>query len=148
MAHKTILLVEDNPDDVALAEAAFVRLTLEHRLIVAGDGEAALACVLHDPDRAGCPPPLPDLVLLDLKLPGVDGFEVLRRMRSHAVAAVLPVIVFTSSVEEHDVLTSYQLGANSYIRKPTDFDEFLAVLEQLVRYWFGLNQSANAEVQP
>lgn len=151
MDTKTILLVEDSEDDVALTEAAFARLGSSYRLMIAEDGETALEHLL-DPAR-GSPhggagtAQQPDLVLLDLKLPGVDGFEVLRRIRSNAGTAMLPVVVLTSSVEERDVLMSYRLGANSYVRKPVDFDEFVSVAEQLTRYWLSLNQAAPSEVR-
>lgn len=92
--------------------------------------------------------PMPDLVLLDRKLPGIDGFEVLRRIGADTCAGILPVVMLTSSIEERDVLASYRLGANSYIRKPIDFDELLSVLEQLVRYWLALNQPPPPEMQP
>lgn len=148
MAARTILLVEDSPDDAALAGAALARFRLGHQLAVAPDGEAALAYLLDDGLDSGRARPLPDLILLDLNLPGIDGFEVLRRIRADACAGLLPVVVLTSSVEERDLRTSYRLGANSYIRKPIDFDEFLPVLEQIVRYWLALNQPPPAEVQP
>jgi two-component system, response regulator len=148
MTPRTILLVEDSPDDVALAGAAFARLGLDHRLTVAADGETALEYLLHDGPGGDQVRPMPDLVLLDLKLPGIDGFEVLRRIRADPRAGILPVLMLTSSIEERDVLAGYRLGANSYIRKPIDFDEFLSVLEQLVRYWLALNQPPPLEMQP
>jgi two-component system response regulator len=135
---RTILLVEDNPDDLALAEAAFARLRVEHHLAHAGDGEQALAYLIGSGGGAGPVPP--DLVLLDLKLPGISGLEVLRRMRGAAPARLVPVVVLTSSIEEQDVRESYRLGANSYIRKPTDFDEFVAVLRSIIVYWLESNQ--------
>jgi len=146
MEPKTILLIEDSPDDVALTEAAFARLGLAHRLIVASDGESALDLLVPRTQGNG-PSELPDLVLLDLKLPGMDGFEVLRRVRGDARASLLPVVVLTSSVEERDVSTSYRLGANSYIRKPIDFDEFVPIAAQILRYWLGLNEPPALGVQ-
>jgi two-component system response regulator len=148
MTPRTILLVEDSPDDAALAEAAFARLGLDHHLAVAADGETALEYLLHDGAGGDRARSMPDLVLLDLKLPGIDGFEVLRRVRADARAGLLPVVVLTSSIEERDVVACYRLGANSYIRKPINFDEFVQVLGQLVRYWLALNQPPPPEMQP
>lgn len=142
---RTILLVEDSPDEVALAQAAFRRVGADHRLLVAEGGEEAIERLLGSGTSAE---PRPDLVLLDLKLPGVDGFEVLRRVRAHEHARLVPIVVLTSSVEERDVLASYRLGANSYVRKPTDFDEFLTVLERIVGYWVGINQPPAVDGRP
>lgn len=142
---RTILLVEDSADDRMLAEAAFAQLGFEHRLATAEDGEDALACLIGEDAARRVDP---DLVLLDLKLPGIDGFEVLRRLRADARGAFVPVVVLTSSVEERDVLQSYRLGANSYVRKPTSFEQFLSVLEDVVRYWFDVNQAAPTEARP
>ena len=141
MSARTILLVEDSPDDVALTEAAMQRLGSPHRLAVATDGEEALE-YLRSTEHA-----MPDLVLLDLKLPGLDGFEVLRRMRAGGRAVMVPVVILTSSIEETDVQASYSLGANSYIRKPTDFDQFVPVLAELVHYWLVLNQAPSGAGQ-
>lgn len=138
-ARKTILLVEDNPDDLALAQVAFNQLDLRHDLAFAEDGNEALEYVLGAPTAARREP---NLVLLDLKLPGIDGFEVLSRIRADVRGAVLPIVVLTSSLEEQDVMKCYRLGANSYVRKPTDFDEFVPVLGTIVRYWLNLNQPA------
>lgn len=136
---RLILLVDDNQDDRALAEAAFMRLGVDHELATAEDGESAVERVLAS---GGGTTLVPDLVLLDLKLPGIDGFEVLRRLRADRRAALVPIVVLTSSLEERDIQQSYELGANSYVRKPTDFDEFLPLLQDLVRYWLILNQGA------
>ena len=130
-----ILLVEDNPMDVDLTRRAFARRRLANPLEVARDGEEALACLARW--EAGEPPPL--IVLLDLKLPKVDGLEVLRRIKTHAQFRSIPVVVLTTSAEERDVRTAYQLGANSYIVKPVDFDKFLEVARQIELYWCMLN---------
>jgi two-component system response regulator len=143
-ARKTILLVEDNPDDLALAEVAFKQLDLRHDLAFAGDGNEALDYVLGGPSAKRREP---NLIILDLKLPGMDGFEVLSRIRADARGAALPIVVLTSSVEERDVSKCYRLGANSYVRKPTDFDEFVPVLGTIVRYWLELNQPAIPQVR-
>lgn len=139
MQSKTILLLEDNPDDAELARAAFARTAVDHSLIVIDDGVDALDYLLCRGPHAARPPAVPDVLLLDLKLPGIDGFDVLRELRSEERTAALSVVVFTSSVEAQDVSRSYELGASSYVRKPVDFDEFLRVAEQLLRYWLGLN---------
>ena len=140
---RTILIVEDNPDDLALAEVALAQLGFDYHLAVAEDGNEALAYVLGEAAGEGRHP---DLVLLDLKLPGLDGFEVLSRIRADTRRSGIPIVVLTSSIEEKDVSNSYRLGANSYIRKPTDFDEFVPVLGSIVRYWLELNQSPFHEV--
>lgn len=142
---KTILLVEDNDDDVELARAAFARCGVPLELAVVEDGAAALDYLFCRSEHAARPPEPPDLVLLDLKLPGIDGFEVLSRARAAPGLRGLPVVVFTSSVEEQDVARSVECGANSYVRKPTDFDEFVAGARQLAGYWLTLHVSP---VQP
>ena len=132
-----ILLVEDNPDDVELTLIAFRRSNLVNEVLVANDGEEALA-LLHG--TAGRPPaPLPALVLLDLKLPRVDGFEVLSRIRSHEATKLLPVVVLTSSAQERDIVQTYSSGANSYIVKPVDFEQFITSAQQIGMYWLMLN---------
>lgn len=133
---KALLLVEDNPDDAALAQAALESAGAGYRLEIAEDGEQALEKLSGTP--------LVDLVLLDIKLPGINGFEVLRRIRSDERTRHLPVVVLTSSIEESDVLRTYQLGANSYVRKPTDFDDFVPLLRELTHYWLRVNQPAEA----
>lgn len=132
-----ILLVEDNPDDEALTLRAFKQNHVANPVDVARDGAQALA---HLFPPAGVPaPPLPGLVLLDLKLPKVDGFEVLRRIRSTDRTRLLPVVILTSSKEEKDVITGYGLGANSYIVKPVDFAQFTDAVHELKLYWLVLN---------
>ena len=134
-----ILLAEDNPDDAELARMAFAENRLADRLVVAGDGVQAIEQLFGaGPDGDGHPR-LPQLVLLDLKLPRVDGLEVLGRIRADPRTRLLPVVILTSSDEERDVLQGYRLGANSYIRKPIDFDQFVTAVRQLGQYWLVLN---------
>ena len=133
MSDKTILLVEDNPDDEALTLRAFQKNNITNAVAVARDGAEALAYLSSGTD-------LPQLVLLDLKLPKVDGLEVLRRLRADARTRLLPVVILTSSTEERDLVESYRLGANSYVRKPVDFVEFVDAVRQLGLYWLLLNQ--------
>ena len=128
-----ILLVEDNPDDVALTQRAFERNNIENELLVATDGEQALHLLLEE----GV---LPALVLLDLKLPKVGGLEVLQRLRADERTSLIPIVVLTSSREEEDVLEGYRHGANSYIRKPVAFDAFLDAVRNVGLYWLLLNE--------
>ena len=132
---KLILLVEDNPDDVELTLRALKASNVANRVMVARDGVEALDLLL----TAGKLPRVPELVLLDLKLPRLDGLEVLRRMRADARTRLLPVVVLTSSTEEEDMVKSYSLGANSYVRKPVNFAEFANAVHQLGLYWLVLN---------
>jgi two-component system, response regulator len=138
--NKTILLVEDNPDDEALTLRA-VRKHMPHPIAVARDGAEALDFLfgtgLHACRDTSVPPLL---VLLDLKLPKVNGLEVLRRMREDSRTRSIPVVVFTSSTEEQDILDSYRLGANSYIRKPVDYGQFCEDMKQVMNYWLCVNQ--------
>ncbi len=129
-----ILLVEDNEDDIELTKRAFARVNLKNDVVVVKDGEQALA-FLASPDQV-----LPEIVLLDLKLPKIDGLEVLREIRRNERTRMLPVIVLTSSAEQRDIVESYRLGANSYVRKPVDFAEFVEATRQLGLYWLVLNQ--------
>src|ERR671931_1292749 len=127
---KVVLLVEDNPDDRDLALRAFQRHDLGGAVEVAADGQAALD-YLHRPGPDRQLRPLPDVVLLDLKLPKVDGLEVLRRIRASDRTRLLPVVMLTSSAEEQDLVQSYSLGANSYVRKPVSFTEFVDTARDL-----------------
>ena len=129
-----ILLVEDNEDDIELTKRAFARVNLKNDVVVVKDGEQALA-FLASRDQA-----LPEIVLLDLKLPKIDGLEVLQEIRRNERTRMLPVIVLTSSAEQRDIVESYRLGANSYVRKPVDFAEFVEATRQLGLYWLVLNQ--------
>jgi CheY-like chemotaxis protein len=131
-----ILLVEDNPMDVDLTVRAFKRRHVTNPIEVARDGEEALAWLGRW--EGGEPPPA--IVLLDLKLPKVDGMEVLRRLKGHPVFRTIPVVVLTTSAEDSDVQTAYHLGANSYIVKPVDFDTFVEVAAQIDLYWTILNK--------
>jgi two-component system response regulator len=142
MSDKIILLVEDNPDDVELTLRALKKNNIANDVVVAGDGEEALEYLTATGKYAGRPvAALPEVVLLDLKLPKAGGLEVLRSMRADPRTRLLPVVVLTSSSEETDVISSYQLGANSYIRKPVDFDQFVEAIRQLGLYWLVLNQA-------
>jgi two-component system, response regulator len=139
-----ILLVEDNPDDVELTLRAFRKSKVLNEIVVVRDGVEALDYLFSTGAFAGRDPNTsPEVVLLDLKLPKLDGLEVLRRMRGDERTRRTPVVVLTSSGEEKDILTSYDLGANSFVRKPVDFNQFLEAAQQLGLYWLVLNQRAN-----
>jgi two-component system response regulator len=141
MDNRTILLVEDNPDDVALTIRALRKSGLEHLLVVATDGLEALAYLHGTGKHAGRDPShLPRLILLDLKLPHVTGLETLQRLRADPRTRGVPVVILTSSREEQDILTSYNLGANSYLRKPVDFVEFVDLIRLLGTYWLNYNE--------
>lgn len=141
MSRKTILLVDDNPDDVELTLRAFERAKIANEIVVASDGEEALDYLFATGAHAGrAPADMPTLVLLDLKLPKVMGLDVLKRMRADERTKRLPVVVLTSSNEERDILSSYDLGANSFVRKPVDFAQFLEAARALGMYWLVLNE--------
>ncbi len=136
---KVILLVEDNPDDVRLTRRSFKENHILNELVVVGDGAEALDYLLRsaeDPDAV-----LPAVTLLDLNLPKIDGLELLRRIRANPKLKRLPVVILTSSREEIDLVRSYDLGANSYIQKPVEFDEFNEAVHQLGLYWLLLNEA-------
>ncbi len=138
---KTILLVEDNASDEKLTLLAFKTCGVSNDVIVARDGAAALEFLFSEgPDSPRADRPLPTLVLLDLKLPKIDGLEVLRRIRGDERTRLLPVIVLTASREDEDVVNSYQLGANAYVRKPVEFSEFAQAAKTLGLFWLLLNQ--------
>lgn len=136
-----ILLVEDNPADVKLTQRALSKSNIANEIIVAHDGQEALDYLFGAGAHAERDVvQMPAIVLLDLKLPRVDGLEVLRQVRANERTRLLPVIILTSSREEQDVVRSYSLGANSYIRKPVDFDQFVEAARQLGIYWLVLNE--------
>lgn len=140
MHNKIILLVEDNPDDEMLTLRALSKSKILNKIVVARDGAEALDYLFGTGAHAGRDTSLqPQLILLDLKLPKIDGLEVLKRLRADSRTALLPVTVLTTSNEERDVVTSYQLGVNSYVRKPVDFDSFIEAVRQLGLYWLVLN---------
>jgi two-component system, response regulator len=139
MNDKVILLVEDNPDDEALTRRALAKNNIHNTIVVARDGVEALDCVFGTGPYEGGPV-APVVMLLDLKLPRIEGLEVLRRIRAHADTKLLPVVILTSSKEESDVVNGYGLGANSYIRKPVDFGQFVEAVRQLGLYWLVLNE--------
>ena len=141
-SNATILLVEDNPDDEELTLLAFQQSNLANEIVVVRDGAEALAYLFGTETQAAQQSQeLPAIVLLDLKLPKIDGLEVLRRIRSTPRTRLLPVVILTSSREEQDVLTGYSLGANSYVQKPVGFEKFTAAVQQLGLYWLLLNES-------
>lgn len=136
----SILLVEDNADDEALTLRAFRKNNIRSDIVVARDGVEALDHLFGTGSSAAGAAQLPQVVLLDLKLPKVDGLEVLRRIRGDPRTNFLPVVILTSSKEQQDIINGYRLGCNSYVRKPVDFDQFLEAARQLGLYWLLLNE--------
>jgi two-component system response regulator len=142
MQHKMILLVEDNPDDEALTLRALKKNNIGNELVVVRDGAEALDFIFCQGAYAERNPrDMPQVILLDLKLPKIDGLEVLRRIRANENTRLLPVVILTSSKEEQDRLKGYSLGANSYVQKPVDFDQFIGAVRQLGLYWLVLNEA-------
>ena len=142
MRNKVILLVEDNPDDELLALRALKKNNLINEIVVAHDGVEALDYLFGAGAYAGRDTDvMPQLILLDLKLPRIDGLEVLRRLRADGRTRLLPVVILTSSREQQDMLDGYGLGANSYVRKPVNFEQFVWAVEQLKLYWLSLNEA-------
>ncbi|MDH5562224.1 MAG: response regulator [Nitrospirota bacterium] len=147
MTSKHILLVEDHPDDEELTMRALKKNNIMNEVVVARDGVQALEYLFGTGAHAGRDMNImPQIILLDLKLPKIDGLEVLRRLRADDRTKFLPVVVLTSSKEEQDIVKSYQLGANSYVRKPVDFQEFSQAVQNLGLYWLILNESAPERV--
>lgn len=137
-ASRQILLVEDDPDHEALTIRALRKSMIANEIVVAHDGEEALEMLFGTGPSALSSPP--QIILLDLKLPKVDGLEILRRIRENDSTRMLPVVILTSSDEESDIMRSYRMGVNSYIRKPVDFNEFAEATRQLGMYWLVLNE--------
>lgn len=141
--NRAILLVEDNPDDQELTLRALKKNNIANRIVLAKDGAEALEYLFGTGEHAGRDTAeLPEVILLDLKLPKVDGLEVLRALRGDPRTKLLPVVILTSSTEDKDRVSGYSLGANSYVRKPVDFLEFTEAVKQLGLYWLVLNQPA------
>jgi len=141
MDDKIILLVEDNPDDVELTLRAFRQNRISNNIVVARDGAEAIDYIMgtgfsESPDMHETPV----LILLDLKLPKIDGLEVLKTIRNHEPTRLIPVVILTSSIEDKDVLNGYNLGANSYVRKPVDFKEFVETMKLMGLYWLICNK--------
>lgn len=145
MTEARILLVEDDPMDVKLTRRALTKAGLQVSLEVVEDGEQAVTYLVGPEDKRG---PLPSLVLLDLKLPKMTGHQVLERIRAEPRTRRLPVIVLTSSLEETDLARCYDLGANSYVRKPVEFDAFVEAARQVGAYWLVLNQPPPTVIRP
>ena len=145
MTNRMILLVEDNPDDQSLTLRALKKNNIVNEVIVAGDGAEAIDLLFPGDGADG---KLPALILLDLKLPKVDGLEVLRRIRADQRTQIVPVVVLTSSKEQEDVLDSYQSGANGYVRKPVSFAEFSDAVSNIGMFWLLLNEPAPQPVPP
>jgi two-component system response regulator len=141
MTEKIILLVEDNPDDVELTLRAFKKNNILNKVIIATDGVEALDYLFGTGTDAGRDvKELPVVILLDLKLPKIDGMEVLKRIRQEERTKLIPVVILTSSAEQKDVIDGYSLGANSYIRKPVEFDQFAEAMRYLGLYWLLWNE--------
>ena len=141
-----ILLIEDSPDDVELTRLAFQQNRIANEIAVAASGDEALRCLFGD--DGGREPLDVSIVLLDLKLPKVSGIEVLRQIRANERTRFIPVIVLTSSDEQRDLVDSYRLGANSYVRKPVDYNEFVEAVRQLGIYWLLVNQPPPIPEEP
>jgi CheY-like chemotaxis protein len=139
-SEKVILLVEDNRDDEELAIRALKKNNIPNAVVVARDGVQAIDYLFGTTEGAGATPTLPQVILLDLNLPKLNGLDVLKKIRSEQRTRFLPVVVLTSSKEEEDILNSYTLGANSYVRKPVDFGQFIEAVKTLGQFWLSLNE--------
>jgi len=142
MSDKVVLLVEDNPDDVALTLRSFDRNRIANKIVVAKNGAEALDYLFRRGAYAGREEGNPVVILLDIKLPKVDGIEVLRQLRANTETKFIPVVILTTSNEEKDKAHTYELNANSYVRKPVDFDQFMDTTKQIGLYWLVLNEPA------
>lgn len=141
ITRRTILLVEDNPDDEELTLRALSRNNISNQVVVVRDGQEAVDWLEGTGPHAGRDPAdIPALILLDLKLPKIDGLDVLRRLRANPRTALVPVVILTSSKEDRDRASGYQSGANSYVQKPVDFTSFVDAVRQLGMYWLMLNE--------
>lgn len=137
---KPILLVEDNEDDIDLTLRALKKNKISNEIVVTRDGAQAIEYLHAKTETGEYKNPMPQITLLDLKLPKIDGLEVLRTLRAHPRTRLLPVVILTSSREERDLVESYSLGANSYVRKPVSFDAFIEAVHQLGLYWLLINE--------
>jgi two-component system response regulator len=147
MNTKLILLVEDNSDDEVLMLRALKKNHIQNRVVVARDGVEALDYLFSTGKYEGREPePLPQLILLDLKLPKINGFEVLKRLRADSRTRYIPVVVLTSSNEEKDIINSYDIGANGFVQKPVNFSEFVKVANQLGVFWLAINRTATPKI--
>lgn len=142
-----ILLVEDNTDDVVLTRRAFKKAQLANEIVVARDGVEALEMLFPEEHGTDNAPLNPAMILLDINLPRINGLEVLQQIRQHERTQFIPIIVLTTSDEQRDLVTSYKLGANSYIRKPVDFMKFARAVKQLGFYWLVLNEHPQPKQQ-
>lgn len=140
MDSRPILLVEDNPDDVELTLRALEKNNIPNEVVIARDGVEALDHLFGRKNQNNGSRLTPAVVLLDLKLPKMDGFEVLKQMRANKVTRLIPVVILTSSKEELDLRNGYSLGANSYVRKPVDYKQFLSTVQMLGAYWLSVNE--------
>jgi two-component system response regulator len=142
--YKTILLVEDNPDDVELTTRAFRKNNIANDVVIARDGVEALDYLFGQGTYAGRDTSdTPRIILLDLKMPKLDGLQVLERLRADERTKLIPVVILTSSKEEQDLISGYKSGANSYVRKPVDFNKFVEAVRQIGLYWLLINESAH-----
>lgn len=137
---RPILLAEDNPNDVELTLTALHSLNLANEIVVVHDGQEVLDFLDRKNNFSARPAVLPAVIMLDLKMPRIDGLEALRRIRADAALRTLPIVILTSSREENDLVKGYQLGANAYVVKPVDFDQFIAAVSQLGVFWALVNE--------